>query len=62
MAEKKTVFLTGASGHMGWAGFKELYKKKDKLNIVLLLRDSEKTERNSQITLMIPALRSSGAT
>ena len=42
MAEKKTVFLTGASGHMGWAGFKELYKKKDKLNIVLLLRNSEK--------------------
>ena len=21
----KTVFLTGATGHMGWAGFQELY-------------------------------------
>ena len=24
MADKKTVFLTGSSGTMGWAGFKEL--------------------------------------
>lgn len=23
---KKTVFLTGASGNMGYAGFKEIYK------------------------------------
>ncbi|MBQ7549307.1 MAG: NAD(P)-dependent oxidoreductase [Clostridia bacterium] len=39
---KKTVFLTGASGNMGFAGFRELYSRKDKYNIVLLLRDSEK--------------------
>jgi nucleoside-diphosphate-sugar epimerase len=39
---KKTVFLTGASGNMGFAGFKELYAKKDKFNIVVLLRNSEK--------------------
>jgi nucleoside-diphosphate-sugar epimerase len=42
MSAKKTVFLTGATGNMGWAGFKELYAKKDKFNIVVLIRDSEK--------------------
>lgn len=25
--DKHTVFLTGATGNMGWAGFQELYKK-----------------------------------
>ena len=39
---KKTVFLTGASGNMGYAGFKEIYKRKDKYNLILLLRGSEK--------------------
>ena len=39
---KKTVFLTGSSGTMGWAGFKELYAKKNEFNIVLLNRDSKK--------------------
>ena len=38
---KKTVFLTGASGNMGMEGFKQLYAKKDKFNIVILLRDSK---------------------
>lgn len=45
MVEKKTVMLTGASGHMGFAGFKELHKKKDLYNTVLLLRRSEKNEK-----------------
>ena len=45
MAEKKTVMLTGASGHMGFAGFKELHKKRDLYNTVLLLRRSEKNEK-----------------
>ena len=57
MAEKKTVFLTGASGHMGWAGFKELYKKKDKLNIVLLLRDSEKNRKKFANYLNDPSVK-----
>ena len=39
---KKTVFLTGASGNMGFAGFKELYKRRDLYNIVVLNRDSKK--------------------
>ncbi len=42
--QKKTVFLTGASGNMGWQGFKELYARKNEFNIVLLLRGSEKNK------------------
>lgn len=38
----KTVFMTGASGHMGWASFNEIYDKRPDLNITVLLRDSEK--------------------
>ncbi|MCL2494252.1 MAG: NAD(P)-dependent oxidoreductase [Oscillospiraceae bacterium] len=39
---KKTVFLTGSSGNMGWHGFQELYKRRDKFDIVLLNRGSQK--------------------
>ena len=39
---KKTIALTGSSGNMGWAGFQELYAKKDEYNIVLLNRGSKK--------------------
>jgi nucleoside-diphosphate-sugar epimerase len=42
---KKTVFLTGSSGNMGWHGFQELYKRKDKFDIVLLNRDSDKNRQ-----------------
>lgn len=42
MARKKTVFLTGASGNMGYEGFKNLYARKNEFNVVLLLRGSEK--------------------
>ena len=45
MADKKTVFLTGATGTMGWAGFQELYKKKDRFDIRLLARDSKKNRK-----------------
>ena len=40
----KTVFLTGASGNMGWEGFKQLYAKPE-FKIVVLLRDSEKNRK-----------------
>ena len=36
---KKTVFLTGSSGNMGWHGFRELYQRRDKFDIVLLNLD-----------------------
>lgn len=42
---KKTVFLTGGTGNMGWAGFKELYSRKDRFDIRLLARDSAKNHR-----------------
>ena len=45
---KKTVALTGASGTMGYQGFLELYSRKDKFNIVILLRDSEKNRKKFQ--------------
>ncbi len=41
MANKK-VFITGASGNMGWHSFKQIYDNRADLDIVVLLRDSEK--------------------
>ena len=45
MADRKTVFLTGGTGNMGWAGFQELYRRKDRFDIRLLARDSRKNRR-----------------
>ena len=42
---KKTVFITGATGNMGWAGFQELYRRKEKFNIRILARDSKKNRK-----------------
>ncbi|SLK20908.1 MULTISPECIES: NAD-dependent epimerase/dehydratase family protein [unclassified Paenibacillus] len=43
---KKNIFLTGASGNMGHEGFKELLKRRDKFNIIVLVlptaKDKEK--------------------
>lgn len=39
----KTVFLTGGTGTMGWAAFKELYKQKD-VKINFLARPSDKNK------------------
>ena len=39
---KKTVFLTGATGNMGWAGFLELYARKERFDIRILARRSKK--------------------
>ena len=44
-AIKKTVFLTGGTGNMGWAGFQELYQRKERFNIRLLARDSKKNRK-----------------
>ena len=41
----RTVFLTGATGNMGWAGFQELYKRKNRFNITLLARPSKKNRK-----------------
>ncbi len=57
MADKKTVMLTGGSGNMGFAGFKELYARKDKFNITLLLRGSEKNREKFKAYLNDPSVR-----
>jgi len=41
MATKKTIFLTGVTGVMGSAGLKELLKRRDRFNIVVLARPSK---------------------
>ena len=41
--EKKTVFLTGSSGNMGWHGFQQLYQRKHRFHIVLLNLDDRKS-------------------
>ena len=42
---KRTVFLTGGTGNMGWAGFQELYARKERFDIRLLARDSTKNHK-----------------
>jgi len=42
MNNKKTIFLTGASGNMGHEGFKQLLDRKDRFNIVALVLPTEK--------------------
>lgn len=42
---KKTIFLTGGTGNMGWAGFQELYARKERFDIRLLARDSKKNRK-----------------
>lgn len=41
---KKTVFLTGATGTMGWAGLQELLKYPDRYAIRILARPSKKNK------------------
>ncbi len=45
MKERKTVFLTGGTGNMGWAGFQELYARRERFDIRLLARDSKKNRK-----------------
>lgn len=57
MAQKKTVFLTGASGNMGFHSFNEFMKQKDKFNLVVLLRDSEKNRKLFKDYLNHPSVK-----
>ena len=53
---KKTVFLTGATGNMGWAGFQELYARKERFNIRILARDSKKNRKMLAAYMADPAV------
>ena len=53
---KKTVFLTGATGNMGWAGFMELYQRRDRFNIRILARDSKKNRKKLKPYMNDPAV------
>ena len=41
MMQKKTIFLTGATGHMGSEGLKQLLKRRDEFDIRLLVLSTE---------------------
>ena len=42
---KKTVFLTGATGTMGWAGLQEFLPRLDRFNITVLARPSRENKK-----------------
>lgn len=42
---KRTVFITGATGVMGFAALKELSRRLDRFNLRLLVRDSDKNRK-----------------
>lgn len=43
--DKRTVFLTGACGGMGFQGLTRMLEDGDSYNTLVLVRDSEKTEK-----------------
>ena len=53
---KKTVFITGATGNMGWAGFQELYRRKEKFYIMIRARDSKKNMKKLAPYLADPSV------
>ncbi len=55
--KKTTVALTGASGTMGFQGFKELYARKYRHNIVVLLRNSEKNRQKFMPYMHDPSVK-----
>lgn len=45
MENRKRIFLTGATGTMGWAGLQELLKRDDLFEVTVLARDSRKNRK-----------------
>jgi len=56
MSEKKTVFLSGATGNMGWAGFQELHARADRFVVRVLARPSKKNRKKLAPYLDDPAV------
>ena len=42
---KKRVFITGATGHMGWATLQEFLPRLNRFDITVLVRDSAKNRK-----------------
>ncbi len=57
MKTKKTIFLTGATGNMGYGGLTELLRRKDRFDIVILARDSAKNRKLLAGHLSEPCLK-----
>ena len=54
---KKTVFITGVTGSMGGAGLKELLRRRDRFNLVTLVRPSAVNKRKLRKLFDEPGLR-----
>ena len=48
--------MTGGTGNMGWAGFRELFARKERFNIRLLARDSRKNRKLRSQYIQDPAV------
>ncbi len=47
--QKKRVFITGTSGSMGGAGLRKLMERRDRFDIVTLVRPSKKNKAASSM-------------
>ena len=56
LADKKTVFITGGTGNMGWSAFQELLKHTDEVKIKLLARRSKRNLEKLEPYIINPAI------
>lgn len=54
--ERKIVFLTGATGNMGWAGFQELHARADRFVVRVLARPSKKNRKKLEPYMNDPSV------
>ena len=54
---KKTVFITGVTGSMGGAGLNELLRRRDRFDLVTLVRPSAVNKKKLRKLLREPGLR-----
>lgn len=53
---RKRVFLTGATGNMGWSGLQELLKRDDRFDVTILVRPSSKNRKKLKDYINLPNL------
>ena len=54
---KKTVFLTGGTGNMGWAAVQEIIKHPNEINLKILARKSPKNEEKLKDLMAMPNVK-----